>query len=109
MAEVVQLELFSKDADVPRGWDAKADWSLVPDHMRAGLRLWVNHGIRPGGFMTCVLCNDLSGSFGRADYINQHRIKDIVTFLFNHVPAACWGSPDRVKAWRGLESANEQQ
>jgi hypothetical protein len=75
------------------------DWGLVPEHMRSALRMFVEHGIEPGGFMRAVLENNLSWAFARADAINRTRIGDIVNFMNWHAPAACWGSPERVANW----------
>lgn len=72
---------------------------LVPEHMRGAIERYLNHGIEPGGFMMAVLCNDLVGALGRADHINRERIHDIVEYLYNNAPAACWGSPGKVSAW----------
>lgn len=88
-----------------------ADWSLVPEHMRDGLKMYFDLGVMPGSFMTAVLSNDLRESFGRADEINRHRLFDIVSFLWMYAPASCWGSPEKVRDWvnnnglRGLAQA----
>lgn len=80
-------------------WNAEKFQSLVPEHMQAGLMLYLEHGVLPGSFLTAVLENDLKGAFGRADHINESRIKDIVTFLYNYAPGPCWGSPQKVASW----------
>lgn len=76
-----------------------ANWNLIPDHMQDGVRLWIEHGVAPGSFMTAVLCNDLSGALGRADEINRARLHDIVSFFYNYAPGDCWGSPDHFHGW----------
>lgn len=101
MDNVVQLELFPKFS-VVQGWADKANWSLVPQHMRHGIELWVNHGIRPGDFMESVLKNNLRAAVLHADEVNFRRLSDIVMFLFDNVPAGCWGSPEKVRLWKGL-------
>jgi len=85
-----------------------ADWNKVPQHMRDGLRLYFDHGIEPGSFMTAVLCNDLRESFGRADHINRERLFDIVSFLYCDAPSSCWGSPEKVREWVGRGGLNGQ-
>ena len=50
-----------------------ADWSLIPDYMRGGLRRYLAHGIEPGSFLSAVLRNDLIDACGRADDTNRHR------------------------------------
>lgn len=77
----------------------RSDWDLLPEHMHDGMQLYVERGIEPGGFMMAVLCNDLRGACERADAINRHKIFNIVAFLYNCVPAGCWGSPEKVQVW----------
>lgn len=53
----------------------------------------------PGGFLTAVLKNDLAEACGRADYQNAVMLWQIVSYIWNELPAACWGSPQPVDAW----------
>src|SRR5699024_8873505 len=46
---------------------AHADWSLIPQHMRASVRRWIEHGVLPGGFLSAVIRNDLVGAVRCAD------------------------------------------
>lgn len=46
-----------------------------------------------------MLENDLVGAFGKADNINRAWMFDIVTFIYNEVPASCWGSREAVEKW----------
>lgn len=71
----------------------------VPEHMIDGLELYVFHRVQPGGFMRAVLENDLKEALGRADSINQHALKKIVSFMYNEMPAISQGSVDRVRKW----------
>ena len=83
-----------------------ANWHLVPPPMHGGFRRYLDHGIEPGGFLMSVLSNDLSGAVAHADAANRYRLFDIVKFLNGDVPDACWGSPEKVRAWMkkgGLE------
>ena len=73
--------------------------SRVPDHTLYGLRRYVEDHIPTGGFLTAVLSNDLRLACEYADLENQPHIFDIVNFLYNEAPAACWGSPERVEQW----------
>jgi hypothetical protein len=72
---------------------------MIPEHMRDGVALWLIHGIRPGSFLTAVLCNDLKTACLKADDINRDCLRDWVQFFYNYTPHNCWGSPDRVIAW----------
>jgi hypothetical protein len=75
------------------------NYDRLPEHMRDGARLYIEHGIAPGGFMMAVLENNLAEAFGRADYVNTHCMASWVAWLYNDAPSSCWGSPERVAAW----------
>lgn len=60
----------------------------------------VEHGVDPGHFVTAVLENDLKGAFMAADDQNRRDMHEIVAYCFNEIPSPCWGSPEKVKAWR---------
>lgn len=60
---------------------------------------YVNHGIKPGGFLEAVLANDLMESFGRADMGNRLSLFDILSYVYNELPANCHGSYEMVNSW----------
>lgn len=64
---------------------------------------WVDHGWEPGGFMTAVICNDLKDAVSRADCDNIQVIPQIVMYLYNCVPASCWGSPENFSNWKAYK------
>ena len=75
------------------------DYSLIPPHMMAGLRRYIDDHCPVGDFLTAVLSNDLREACSRADDTNIEIIPVYVAYLYNNAPAPCWGSPARVKAW----------
>lgn len=82
------------------------DWTYselaydVPAHTLEGLRAWIEKGQVPGDFILCVLKNDLQGAAMRADAFNAPRLPSIINFLNMEAPSPCWGSPEKVEAWR---------
>jgi hypothetical protein len=74
---------------------------LMPQHMRAGMARWIVFGIRPGGFLTAVLHNDLFGALKQADDINMRSLPEIGMFLYNYAPSLCYGSQSKVSDWTG--------
>ncbi len=79
---------------------------IRPD-IKAALDAYAN-GRRPvGGFLTAVLSNDLAEACARADEQNLWSLPVIVGYVWNHLPSGCWGSPEKVAAWRRHESAAE--
>ena len=75
------------------------NYSLLPEHMQEGMKLYIENGIPPGDFLLAVLENNLMEAFGRADSINRYALFDFCQFLYNKAPPQCYGSPDKVAEW----------
>lgn len=75
--------------------------TLLPDHMRGGMRRYIEKGIPPGSFLEAVLSNDLMGALAEADATNRHALPAYGRYLYNDVPSACHGSSEKVEAWIG--------
>jgi hypothetical protein len=75
------------------------NYNLIPEHIRDGMKRYIEEGIPPGGFLMAVLENNLTEAYKRADHINKERIPDIVDFVYNELPLQCWGSPNKVSEW----------
>lgn len=75
------------------------NYEQLPEHIRGGMRRYIESGIEPGSFLTAVLCNDLMGALGKADEINRERLWDICAFLYNEAPSACFGSVEAFQSW----------
>lgn len=86
----------------------------VPIHLRTGLAMWIMQGIEPGGFMQCVLRNDLQGAAVRADKSSLHSLDVLVRWLISEAPPACWGSDGTYAdwansgGWKGLDDAGKR-
>jgi len=76
----------------------------LPAYMKDGVRLYVFEGLRPGGFMSALLENNLSESYCRADENNIRCIENWVKFLRWNIPGGCWGSREVVSEWKGLNN-----
>lgn len=81
------------------------DYSYLPEHMQEGARLYVEHGVRPGDFLTAVICNNFAEAFSRADDVNLDYMQEWARWLWTEAPAMCWGSPQKVKEWCDLHAA----
>lgn len=71
----------------------------IPHRFEEAIGDYIDKGVPVGGFLTAVLENNLKEAFGRADENSVLELPGIVSWLYNHAPAACWGSPERVDAW----------
>ena len=58
---------------------------------------YVEKGWEPGGFVRACLENNLKEAIGRADPGNLRDIKEIVGYIYMHIPAKVWGSPAKVE------------
>ena len=86
-------------SDVLRPIGSHVDYSMLPEHMQDGTRLYVEQGIEPGDFTLAVLCDELVEAFGRADGDNFRAMSVWATWLFNEAPMGCWGTAAKVQAW----------
>lgn len=80
-------------------WDELANWKLVPEHLRPGLRAYAEHGQETGDFLSAVLRNDLAGAVFHADPVSLKALPEIVHFVNWHMPGGSYGDPESVKAW----------
>lgn len=46
------------------------DYTRLPVHIRGGAKRYIEHGVRPGSFLTAVIRNDLIHAMRYADDIN---------------------------------------
>jgi hypothetical protein len=74
--------------------------NLIPDYMIGGIERWIDHGIEPGGFLMAVLCNNLKEAVCQADDTNINLLPAYISFFYNDAPSQCWGSPEKVLAWK---------
>ena len=74
--------------------------AAIPAHLLEGLDRYVRENIPTGGFLRAVLENDLSGAFNRCSDPSQlTTIKPLLRYFFGCLPAPCWGTSAKVKAW----------
>ena len=71
----------------------------IAEHILESLQAYVNDRRPTGEFLRAVLENDLCESFGRADIGNRESLFEIASYVYNELPANCWGSPEKVKDW----------
>ena len=79
------------------------NYDLLPQHIRESTKLYLEHGVIPGGFLQAVICNKLKEAYMKADDINIARMFDIVKFFYNEAPSPAWGSEENMKQWSSLK------
>jgi len=87
----------------------KFEYMSIPPYMMRCITEYVEDHIPPSGFLRAVLQNDLTEACSRADSVNIRILGAYVAYLYNEVPAICWGSPAKVAAWleRGRSAKEE--
>lgn len=71
----------------------------MTDSILAGLKAYAEERIPTGDFLLAVLENNLIEAFFRADSENTADMEEIVGYVFSEMPAACHGSPEKVRLW----------
>jgi hypothetical protein len=70
----------------------------LPQHMRGGLRGYVLHGRRPGGFLTAMLDGRLRDARAIADAANLRAWSKWEIVLSDCIPLECYNTPQKVEA-----------
>tara|TARA_Y100000296_G_scaffold82583_1_gene111974 strand:+ start:597 stop:908 length:312 start_codon:yes stop_codon:yes gene_type:complete len=83
------------------------DYAKLPEGLQDSMKLYLEKGIRAGGFLTACLENDLVGAINRADKTNLARLQDIVKWIYWETPQGCWGNSEKVEAWIGRRPIGE--
>jgi hypothetical protein len=83
---------------------------VIPQAVKDEIDRHAKQGCPCGDFVTAVLDNDLKEAFKCADDYNIMHMREIVTYMYNHTPAACQGSKLKRRAWQshnGLAGLSE--
>ena len=73
--------------------------NTIPSHMWDGIARYAANGILPGRFLRCIIQNDLRGAVQAVDARHLYLLAVYVSFFFNELPSACWGSKKKMLAW----------
>lgn len=81
------------------------DYTKLPKRLRSGAKRYIEQGIKPGGFLTAVIQNNLKEAVGKADDEMIRVIPSIVGWFYNEAPYDCWGSKNDMRKWIQLKDA----
>jgi len=80
------------------------NYDLLPEHIRGGMRKYIEEGVHPGSFLTAVICDKLVDSFMLADETNTACMFSIAKFMYLEAPMLCRGSKEKMDAWKGTHN-----
>jgi len=78
---------------------ADEEYASIPEYTLIALDRWAKRGEMGGHFIQALLENDLMKAFSRADTGNRNAMDAITKYIYNRLPAYCWGSPEKVAQW----------
>jgi hypothetical protein len=72
----------------------------ISENVAETLRLYVEHGIEPGGAVFTILENQpVRDVVAYCDDATLAQLRPIIRWLYNDAPSQCWGSRGEVTAW----------
>lgn len=76
------------------------NYEALPEHLQAGMKRYVEHGIETGSFLRAALENDFTSAVLRCDVMADGWILyHLARFLRDELPDEAWGSHAKVEAW----------
>lgn len=78
----------------------------IPPYMTEGIHRYIYEGIKPGGFLSAVIENNLIQAVSHADDENIKLIPQYVSYFYNEAPSACWGNRYNVDTWIEMGGLN---
>ena len=75
------------------------DPNNVPEWVLETLTAYVKTGRPTGDFLFACLTNNLSQAIGRADENSYAYLGNIMSWIYNRAPSACWHDEKAVKDW----------
>ena len=82
-------------------------WLKIPNHLKGGLRRYLDNRIRPGSFLEAIITNDLYGAYRTADGESLRGLPEILAYLYWDAPSNSWGSIAKFEAWASSKGREE--
>ncbi len=77
------------------------DYAPLPQHLRAGMRRYLELGVPPGSFLRAVLRNDLSAAVLTCSDVTM--LRGIMIWLHNYTPRTAHGSTEAFDSYTPKE------
>jgi hypothetical protein len=72
----------------------------IPRPVLHALQYYVAGGSGVGHFLSAVLTNDLFGVKAHADLESWANLRELIDYIYNHLPGPCWGSRKKMEEWQ---------
>ena len=82
------------------------NYDLLPEHIRGGMKRYIEQGVLPGDFLQAVIQDKLVNSFGCADDVNRVNMFSIAKFAYNEMPMLSRGSEEAMFRWHKIGGLN---
>ncbi|KHL24298.1 hypothetical protein PK98_15170 [Croceibacterium mercuriale] len=81
--------------------------AMLPEDSRQRIRRYIEegYGASLSTFYRCLIANDLIGAMQGGDEENRAALPTFVEYLTAYAPADCYGSIEKLHAWRGIAGA----
>jgi hypothetical protein len=79
----------------------------ISDRMMGSIQRYIHERIKPGRFLTAVICNDLSDAVGQADDENMANLPAYAAYFYNELPSDSWGSMSKMNEWLAKGEKNK--
>ena len=73
------------------------NYTELPEHLRAGMRRYIEQGVAPGRFLRACLENDLRGAVTPS--VHAENLKAVVSWIYWECPGPLQGSAKKVADW----------
>jgi len=80
------------------------DLKNLDPKLKESLDRYARDHIECGGFLSFALENNFMEAVCRADDNSLQQLQEIALYIYNDLPAQCWGSKEKVKAWLAVAS-----
>ncbi len=75
------------------------DYSLAPEHLRIGLRNYIESGYVPGSFLQSILKGDIHAAIKVADNSSLMQLRSLIIFIEEEFPEVAYGTPEKFNNW----------
>ena len=73
---------------------------MIPENIAGAIIRYIVWGLRPGSGTRAILSNNLKETAACCDDETWDSVRLVLSWLYLYAPSECYGSPEKVAAWR---------